>query len=179
MFKSLRTGVPLYVLTKGDEPCLEICEVLSRTEPMQQFGATTNVIGGQQYFNPPQFTVDVKVRKPNGEEVNYQKIPADIEIVDFGSQGVVLSTSSNAIQNEIETLRKHSLRVLDSIDQHKKTVALCDKYLSDLNPQIKQDAERSKEIETLRGEMNELRGDMIDIKGMLAKALNSRKTKED
>ena len=180
MFQSLRPGMPVYVLNKGNEPTLEVCEVISRTEPvLPTAGLNTSFIGSQQFLAPAKKIVDVRIQRPNGEFVTYQQLPAESDVADIGTAGTVISTSSSAIQNEIEMLRKHSMRVLDSIGQHKKVVETCDKILSDLNPNIKERVKQSEDIETLRGEVNELRGDLIDIKGMLSKALNVRKPKED
>lgn len=179
MFQSLRPGMPVYVLQKGNEPTLEVCEVVSRTEPVLPTGINTNFVAGQQFLAPPKKIVDVRIQRHNGDFITYQQLPAEADIADIGTTGTVLSTSSNAIQNEIEMLRKHSMRVLDSVEQHKKTVAMCDKMLAELNPSLKEREKQSEDIETLRGEVNELRGDLIDIKGMLSKALNVRKNKED
>ena len=180
MFKSLRQGMPLYVFTKGVEPQLEICEVISRTEPVAlQANPIVNFVNGQQVFTPPKMVVDVQVRSSKGDIINYQKLPADMEIADFGTNGTVISSSSDAIQYEVDTLRKQSLRVLESVDLHKKIVGTCDKLLSDLNPQIKQEVTRSKEIDSLKTEVKDLRSDLVDIKGMLTKALNIRKPKEE
>lgn len=184
MFRNLRQGMPLYVLTKGNEPQFDKCEVISRTEPVVPYGQNgTTFVGGQQYLAQPNLTVDVQVRKDNGDTVTYQKLPADADIADFGTNGVVVSSSSEAIQNEIDTLRKQSLRVLESVDKHKKIVATCDKMLSDLNPQIKQEATRSRELESLRNDVNDLRDDLSDIKsdlkGLLSKIANVKRNKEE
>lgn len=177
MFGSLRQGMPLYVLNKsGAEPKFDIVEVISRTEP-----AVPNY--GTGVYNPAypmqKAEVNVSVRFSDGEELTFQKLPSDATIADCKEYSTVVSESRDAMLAEISTLQRASANVLESVDKHKRIVELCDQYIADLNPQIKQDAERSKEIESLRGEVNELRGDMIDIKGMLAKALNNRKSKED
>lgn len=168
----------LYVLYKEGEPHLEICEVVSRTEPVPQFGNTTYNAGYQMPMGQ-KMTVDVKVKNGNGEVIDFQKLPADLVIADFGSNGIVISESREAMQAEIAAMQKASVSVLDSVEKHKRIVELCDSFMAELNPQVKQEAERSKELERLKSEVSDLRGDLIDIKGMIAKALNNRKSKED
>ena len=127
----------------------------------------------------PKNVVDVKV-SINGESVDFQKLPADASIADFGSNGIVVSESRDAIINEISGFKKASERVLADVERHQHIVAECDTMLTLLNPQLKREAEQAEEIENLKRGMSDLRGDMNDIKGMLAQALkHSSKSKEE
>lgn len=174
MFQGLRAGSPIYLLSKS-EPKIEIAEVISVGNPVPQYGA--NFQTGN--FFQPKNTVDVKARV--GEQViDLQKLPAELDIADFGTSGMVVSESREAIINEIDGFKKLSVRALEGIDKHKHIVEECDKMLAALNPQIKKDAEQAEEIEKLKSGMNNLMDDMTDIKAMLAKALKCGvKTKEE
>ena len=166
MFSNLRVGTPLYVLHKA-EPQLETGEVIFVSQPTPQFGTTYNA----GYPMPtPKMLVDVKIKTAKGD-VELQKLPAELSIADFGN-GMVISESKDAILNEIEVIRKASAHIIDSVEQHKGIVEKCDVLLAELNPQIRQEVERTKEFDSLRQEVGGLKGDLAELKSMLSKYLN-------
>lgn len=156
----------MYVLHK-QEPRLEMGEVIFVSQPSPQFTTTYN--SGFQ-MPSPKMLVDLKIKTDHGD-VDLQKIPADLSIADFGN-GMVISESKEAILNEIDAMRKNSVRIIESVDHHKGIVEKCDALLSELNPQIKQEVERTKELDNLKKEMGGIKGDLAELKGMLAKFLN-------
>lgn len=170
MFQGLRGSSPFYILYKK-EPRLAIGEVVSVSNPTPQYASTTYQNG---IMMPPKNFVDIKVRV--GEEtLDFQKIPADATIADFGINGMVVSESRDAMINEIDGFKKISERALADVEQHQHIVTECDTMLKALNPQLKREAEQSQDIENLKRSMADLRGDMNDIKGMLTKALGRKK----
>ena len=172
MFSNLRNGTPLYVLHKS-EPRLEIGEVISVSSPMPQFGQTYTAgfqMPGQKML------VDVKIKTQNGD-IDLQKLPADSSIADFGN-GMVVSESREAILNEIDALRKSSERVIESVDYHRAVIGKCTDLMAELNPQLKQDVERAKELDSLKKDVGGLKDDIVDIKDLLTKMMN-KKSKED
>lgn len=174
MFQGLRVGSPIYLFSKN-EPKVDIAEVVSVGNPTPMYNAASFQNGN---FMPPKNTVDIKVRV--GEQVvDLQKLPADLSIADFGQTGMVVSESRDAIISEIDGYKKLSLRALEDIDRHKHIIAECDNMLGALNPQIKQDAERAREIENIKAGMSNLQDEMTDIKAMLTKALNRSSTKKE
>lgn len=174
MFQGLRVGSPIYLFSKN-EPKIDIAEVVSVGNPTPQYDITSFQNGN---FLPPKNTVDIKVRV--GEQViDLQKLPADSSIADFGTTGMVVSESRDAVISEIDGYKKLSLRALDDVDRHKHVIAECDKMLGALNPQIKQEAERAQEIENIKAGMSNLQDEMTDIKAMLTKALNRSSSKKD
>lgn len=168
MFQNLRKGTPVYVLHK-QVPSLEIGEVENVGTPMPTMPTYNAGIYQQQ-----KTTVDIRVRI--GEQVvNFEKLPSEMTIADFGTNGIVISESRDAVISEIESMRKNSQKVLESVDFHTGVVEKCESMLSELNPVLRQDAERAKDIETLKAEVGNLKCDLTDIKGMLTKALDKRK----
>lgn len=161
MLSGLRIGTPLYVLYRN-EPRIAIGEVLSVSNPVPVFGTTYQ----NGMMMPPKSTVDVKV-KINGEEVTFQKLPADQSVADFGTSGIVLSESREAILTEIEGLRKLSEKTLQERPRHEHIITECDKMLGELNPQAKREAAQAQEIASLKS-------DMGTIKGMLAQLLGQK-----
>lgn len=174
MFQSLRAGTPLYVLHKS-VPRLEIGEVLSVGTPQPQFGQTVYQAG--MTYQPQKTLVDIKVKIGN-ETIDLQKLPSEAVIADFGDNSMVISESREAILNEIETIRKGSEKVLESIDFHNNVVEQCSAMIAELNPHIRQEAEQRKEIDNMKNELSEIKNTMQSMQGMLAKALN-KKIKED
>lgn len=171
MFQSLREGTPLYVLHKN-EPKVEQGEVISVTPPVPQFGQTTFNAG---IMAQQSMTVDVKIK--SGEKtIELQKLPATMSIADYGN-GLVVSENSDAILNEISVLKNNSQRVIDSVEQHKEMVRKCDALLEELNPQIRKEAERSREMEAISNRVGGLESSMKRIEEMLSRSLE-HKTKE-
>lgn len=167
MFQNLRSGAPFYILYKS-EPKLSIGEVVSVGAPVPQFGNTYQ----NGILTPPKSTVDVKV-SVSGEDVMLQSLPSDLSIADFGSSGMVVSESKDAIQSEIDAFKSTSVRALGEVERHKKIVSACDEMLCALNPQIAREAEQSSRIDSLEGKLT-------NIEQMLAKVLGrNSKSKEE
>lgn len=163
MFQNLRKGQNIYVLYKND-PRIEIGEVDSVGLPTPQFAPTQY----QQYQSPVQKNcIDVKV-KLNNQIIDLQKLPAEGSIADFGSNGMVVSTSKDAILQEIELMRTNSQKILDSVDRHKQNVEQCTRLIEELNPHLRQEAELRKQIETLTSELS-------SVKSQLSEVLNNQK----
>lgn len=153
MFQNIRVGTPLYVLHK-QEPKLEIGEVMSVSVPQPQFGA---------YQVGMKMVVDVNI-KVGEQPIEFQKLPADLSITDYAGNTMVVAEDRNAILNEISILRKNSEKVLESVDYHKGVLDKCTEMIETLNPAAKQEAEKQKEIDTLKT-------DVADMKSMLARLL--------
>lgn len=162
MFGNLRVGAPIYVLHKNDL-LVEEGEIQFVGVPVPQYG-TTFVAGTMQ---PPKMVVDLKIKA--GEQVlDLQKMPADQTIADFGTNGMVVSESRDAILSEVCAIKKQSQTVLDSREFHTERIAKCDELIQKLNPVARHEAEQKAEIDSLKSQME-------DIKGMLAKLLNVKK----
>lgn len=159
MFQNLRQGAQVYVLYKGDTPHLEIGEVTAVGLPTPQFNA--NYQQNNQFF-PPKNVIDIKV-KVNEQTLDLQKLPADNTIADFGGNGMVISTSKESILAEIEALRTSSQRILDSMERHQTTIQLCSNMIEELNPEIKQQAERDKELDNLKSDMSDMKKMLSDL----------------
>ena len=94
MFQSLRPNNQIYILKK-DVPSLEVGSVVSVSNPIPKY--PTN-------FGQPQETILDLVVKINGQDVPFQKIPANLDIADFGTSGVVIADNRNAMNSEIASL---------------------------------------------------------------------------
>ncbi|MCQ2350264.1 MAG: hypothetical protein MJZ98_07310 [Paludibacteraceae bacterium] len=158
MFGNLRGSAPLFVLHKQD-PRVEIGEVISVSQPQPQY----NVAYQNGLMQPPKTCVDVRI-KVNDQTIDLQKLPSEQSIADCN--GMVVSENKDAIINEVAAMAKISQSVLDSMDRHRDIVERCNQLLEELNPEVRREAERTKEL-------NDLRSEVADLKGMLAQLLNS------
>lgn len=165
MFQNLRQGNSIYILDKVGQISLSLAEVISVGIPTPQFSANYQPNGN---FVPPRNVIDIKVNY-SGKTLDLQKLPADSAIADFGENGMVVSTSRDAILAEIATLRNNSQRVLDSVETHKANIESCDKLIEDLNPQARKEKELNNEISNLKSEIS-------DLKDALSQFINLKKS---
>lgn len=148
MFQSLRPGNQLYILRK-DKPSLQIGTVLNVSTPMPKYQM-------QPAFGQNRDMVVDIVAKVDNQDVTYQKIPANLDIADFGNSNIVISDNRDAMNSEILSLKKRSCDIIDSIDYHKEVISSCETILSDLNPEFAEKQAQRKEIDDLRLQISEM-----------------------
>lgn len=121
-------------------------------------------------MNPPigqmptmEMVVDVTVNI-NGQNTNFQNLPAGMEIADFGQNGnIVISCSRDAMNNEVAMMKQKSIELLNSVEYHQNVIASCDKMLNMLNPEFAAKQQQDKEITDLKGQMAEMSRNMADL----------------
>lgn len=172
MLSGLRQGAPIYVLYKN-ELKTAIGEVVAVSNPVPQYGTTYNA----GILAQPKTVVDVRVRI-GSETVDFQKLPADQSIADFGPNGIVISETRDGILAEIDAYQKRSETALAETPRHEQIIAACKSMRSELDPAIRKEAEQTAEIANLKKGMADMRDDLADIKALLSKSLN-RKLKEE
>lgn len=161
MFSNLRTNSQIYILHK-EEPRLEVGSVVSVTQPVPKFPVTNFTI-------PQEMVVDVVVQV-NGNKVTLQKLPSNLDIADQGLSGsVVITTSKEAMNNELNSLKQKSLGILHSLDYHKMVIDNCDKMLSELNPEFAEQKLQKDEINVLKAQVSEMAESMKELINQLKK----------
>ena len=140
MFQNLRPGNPVYILYKNDNPHCDVASVVSVSKPEPKYKTATVSF-------PQEMVVHVTV-KINDKTETLQGLDANLVIAD--NQNVVVSCDKNAINSEIETLKRTSEDILNSIDYHKKVVSSCDDMLKEINPSFAKEKEQEEEIRNLR-----------------------------
>lgn len=156
MFQNLRQNNQIFVLHKESAPYLETGTVVSVTAPVPKFPMPG--FPAQAGFAPPgaEMTVDLTV-KINGQDVNFQKLPANAEIADFGAgNSIVVSASRDAMNAEVAALKQRSADIIGSVDFHKGVIDGCDKVLAALNPEFAEKREQQEEIASLKRQMGGL-----------------------
>ncbi len=149
MFQSLRPNNQIYILSKGDSPELQIGSVVSVGMPMPKYKIPP------VYGQPQEMVVDICVNV-NGQDVNYQKLPASVDIADFGTGGVVISDNREAMNAEVLSLKNKSVETVNSIDRHKSIIKACDEILAGLNPEYAERKQQQTEINDLKSQVSEL-----------------------
>ena len=148
MFQSLRPNNQIYILQK-DKPVLDVGTIVSVSMPAPKYPI-------QPMFGQPQEMVVDIIAKVNNQDVTYQKIPANLEVADFGTNGIVLSDSKEAMNSEIMCLKQRSVSVIDSIDYHKNYIVECDKLLTSLNPDLAEKQAQTERIDSLENQLTAL-----------------------
>lgn len=167
MFQSLRPNNQIYILHK-DKPLLETGTVISVSAPSPKYPVQP-MFGQQQ-----EMVVDI-IAKVNNQDVTYQRIPANLEVADFGNNNIVLSDNKEAMNSEIMCLKQRSVDIIDSIEYHKNLVAECDKLLTSLNPDLAEKNAQKERIDSLEQKMQEL----MDMNRQLIARLSVEAPKTD
>ena len=145
-FQNLRNNHQVYILHKDVNPVLEIGKVTYTSVPVPKYGNAS-------MYNDLVLDVTVEV---DGKSTNFQKLPANREIADFGNN-LVVATSKEAMNSEITSMKQRSLDILNSIEQHRSIIQGCDEILQKLNPEIAEKQRQEQENKALREELNSLK----------------------
>lgn len=169
MFQNLRTNSQIYILHKDSNPRVETGIVASVSAPVPKFPVPPG-------FNPMQEMVVDVVARVNGQDITYQKLPANTDIADFGNNGqIILASSRDAMNAEIASMKQKSLDIINSIEYHKNVVTNCDQILHNLNPEYAEKQKQQEEINILRVQMNEITKTMSDLMDMNKQLLTQLK----
>ena len=117
-FQNLRNNHQIYILYKDAVPTLEIGKVTNVTAPIPKYG-------NPSMYNDLVLDITADI---NGKSTNFQKLPANNDIADFGNN-VVIAVSKDAMNNEVSSMKQRSLDILNSIEQHQSIIQGCDKIL--------------------------------------------------
>ena len=161
-FQNLRNGNTLFILYKDSIPTLEIGKINTVSMPIPKYGNTG-------IYNP-EMIVDISA-VINGTSTNFQKLPAQGEIADFGNN-VVVSCNKEAMSSEVQAMKQKGLDIINSVELYKNIVKGCDVILQQLNPEIAEKRKQEEENKALRDEINSL-------KDMFKEFINQSKTNKN
>lgn len=161
MFSNLRTNSQIYILHKEATPYIEVGQVVSVSQPQPRFPITN-------FMSPQELVVDVVV-KINGNDITLQKLPANLDVADQGSAtgALVITTSREAMNAEVDSLRQKSLGILNSVEYHQKIVQDCEVLLQRLNPEFAEQKQQKQEIDMLKTQMSEMMSGMRELMAQL------------
>ena len=163
MFSNLRTNSQIYILHRDATPYIEIGQVVSVSQPRPRY-QTNN------YIAPQEQVVDVVVGI-NGNNITLQSLPANLDVADQGTinGSLFISTSRDAMNTEINSMRQKSLDIINSVDHHKKIIQDCELLLQRLNPEFAEQKQQKQEIDMLKSQMSEIMAGMKDLMAQLKK----------
>ena len=161
MFSNLRPNSQLYILHKDSTPYVEIGQVVSVSQPQPRYQVNN-------FMAPQELVVDVVV-SINGNNITLQKLPANLDVADQGTTNgaLFISTSRDAMNTEVNTLRQKSLDIINSVDYHKKIVQDCELLLQRLNPEFAEQKQQKQEIDMLKSQMSEMMSGMKELMAQL------------
>lgn len=167
MFQNLRKQQQIYVLYKDSIPRIEIgiVEDVSKPYPI--------TIPNSQPMPYPQMEMVVNVVvKTQSDTLNLKQLLANADISDYGyGNNIFISCTKEAVANEVSIMRKNSVDVLNSVEHHQKMVEVCDKMLSELNPEVAEKQKQEQEISTLKGQMQQMSANMNQLMEMNKKLM--------
>ena len=163
MFQSLRQGSLIYVLTKGDKPTLQICNVTNVTPAQPKARLTFTASYGQ-----PEMVVDISAQGAD-EPLEFKQLPAMLGTAYYGT--TIVTDTQQAMQTEVESMLRQSQQVIDSIEYHKSILEHGESIIRTLNPQYRKDREQQEEISGLKSELHEM-------KAMLARMMGTKNKEE-
>ena len=145
-FQNLRNNHQIYILHKDVIPTLEIGKITNVSVPVPKYGNTS-------MYNDLVLDITADI---DGKPTNFQKLPANSEIADFGNS-LVVAVSKEAMNSEVASMKQRSLDILNSIEQHRSVIDGCDEILKVLNPEIAEKQRQEQENKALREEINSLK----------------------
>ena len=149
MFQALRPNNQIYILHK-DRPLLETGIVVSVSGPTPKYPMQPPMFG-----QPQELIVDI-VAKVNNQDVTYQKIPAALDVVDFGNNTIVITDNREAMNSEIMCLKKKSEDIVNSREYHEGLISEYEKLLVSLNPEFAEKKAQQNRIESLESQLASL-----------------------
>lgn len=175
MFQNLRKQQQIYVLYKDSIPRIEIgiVEDVSKPYPI--------TIPNSQPMPYPQMEMVVNVVvKTQSDTLNLKQLLANADISDYGyGNNIFISCTKEAVANEVSIMRKNSVDVLNSVEHHQKMVEVCDRMLSELNPEVGEKQKQEQRITFLEGtvlEMNQKMGTLLEANRRLMEQLGISET---
>lgn len=163
MFSNLRTNSQIYVLHRDTEPYIEIGQVVSVSQPRPRY-QTSN------FMSPQETVVDVVI-SVNGNNITLQSLPANLDVADQGTLNgsLFITTSRDAMNVEVNSMRQKSLDIINSVDRHKKIIQDCEVLLQRLNPEFAEQKQQKQEIDMLKTQVSEMMNGMKELMAQLKK----------
>lgn len=120
--------------------------------------------------------VDLTV-KVNNQIVNYNSLPAQLDIADSFNNGesLVISDSRDAMNAEILSFKQKSVDTLNSADLHKQIIVGCDEILNKLNPEYAEKKQQQDEISTLKHQMTDIQTNLATLTEFINELKESKK----
>lgn len=161
MFQGLTQGAIVSLLYKN-VPRVVDARVVSVNTHMP----TYNPQQPMSFMNGPVTDITVQV---DNETIPFAGLPANGVVANFQEKGMFLSTDSSAVDREIEAAKNALKQDLDQVPAKQKLYESYEKLSLERNPERLRDAEHTKEITELRGEVSDLKRLLSEFLGQKQK----------
>lgn len=167
MFQALRINQPFYILTKGANPHLDVGMVTSVSQPQMKFPTIPQGLGSQ-----PEYVVDVTISL-NGATQQFQKLPANKEIADFGDSfgNIIVSMNRDAMNNELTILKNKSEDHIKRVEEEKQKIIAYETILQQLNPEYAEKQKQDAEIMYLKNQVASITQTNANLEQMMQQLL--------
>ena len=126
MFSNLSKGSVLYGLDRRDK-------VVWFTTSVEQVTPTVSKVVPNTFGQFPELRLDI-VCNINGEQKEFQQVPSNNAIADFGDKSFVIADNKDSLYNYVKTLKETSKNIVNSASYHKSLIPQYDEVLNDLIP---------------------------------------------
>ena len=155
MFSALRQGSVVYILEKGENPVLQVGQVVSITQPNYSSNFLMNGA-----------TIDINV-KVNNQNMDFKNVPASQSVVNYNN--AVITETKELMSNEVDNMLQSSRSIVDSVTYHNNIITSCESILKELNPRFAKEKERDEDINNLKDKMGGIESKMDKILVLLQK----------
>lgn len=157
MFSNLSKGNVLYGLDRRDKIKVftgsieKITPVYGRTQNNNIFGQL------------PELRVDI-IATINGEQREFQQVPGNTAIADFGDKKFLIADNKESLYNGIKDLLKISENIVESAPYHN---SLIPQYKDAMNELMPGSATANDEVKALKDEVASLKGQLAEAISLL------------
>ena len=166
MFSTLNKGNVLYGLDRRDK-------VKWFTASIERVTPTMSKANPNMFGQIPELRLDI-VCNINGEQKEFQQVPSNNAIADFGEKSFVIADNKDSLYNYIKTLRDASKNIVTSASYHESLIPQYDEILNDLVPGSADGAK----VKALEDKVDSLTAQLTEAIALL-KAGNNKSKKED
>lgn len=156
MFSNLNTGSIIYILDTKDSLKLSTGQITNITPPRTK-RATFN-----PYDTNYELVMDITVTV-NGERREFQQVPSNLSVANFGSDVFTIADSKEAMDNHIENIFQTSKSIVDGYDKHKQRMEECKAVRLELNPSLAAEIQRDSAISKLESKVDALTSQMQQL----------------
>lgn len=159
MFQSLRPNSQIFIFHKGENPALDAGTIISVSAPRAKYAVPNSFAP-----NSPEMVVDI-VAKVNGLTVNYNNLPANLDLADSynGPETVTITDNKEAMNSEILNQKQKSIDIVNGFELHKRLIEEYDSMLSHLNPEIAEKQQQKDEINSLKQQVHDMSANIEEL----------------
>lgn len=161
MFSDLKNGYQVHVLTAvdGKMPEYKAGKLVAHSEP--------RFLPPGDPMSPYGRVMDITVDCGDGNKT--YTVPESQNVAK--ASGVTLSVSVEPVMNELESMKRVSQDVLDSVDFHKGRLEACESILEEINPAFRQTKEQDRKIAGIERQVGDLAKSFDDLKKLIVERL--------